>query len=111
MVAAAGRAHTQLDILLVEPNPGDTRLFTESFDEAKLANRVHVVTDGETALEFVHGRGDFVDAPCPDLILLEARLPRMSAEEVLSALRSADGCRDVPVAVLTSSDTGSQILE
>lgn len=57
-----------IDILLVEPNPGDIRLFTESFRDAKLANTIHAVSDGEAALDFVHQRGAYADEQRPDIV-------------------------------------------
>lgn len=100
-----------VDILLVEPNPGDTRLFEESFRDAKLANAVHAVTDGEDALEFVHQRGEYEDAPKPDLILLEPQLPGTSGHDVLSELESKEALSEIPVIVLTSSEAGADIVK
>ena len=57
-----------VDILLVEDSPGDVRLTQEALKEGKLANRLHVVSDGEEALAFLHRRGTFASAVRPDLI-------------------------------------------
>ena len=100
-----------IDILLVEPNPGDTRLFTENFRDAKLMNTVHAVTDGEEALDFLHQRNDYEDAPRPDLILLEPQLPGTSGTEVLSELNDEPALSDVPIIVLTSSESGEDIVK
>ena len=99
-----------VDILLVEPNPGDSRLFAETFADAKLLNTVHTVSDGEEALEFVHQRGAYADAPKPDIILLNPKLPGKSGMEVLSELNDESALREIPVAVLTSSATGEEIV-
>ncbi|WP_436343775.1 response regulator [Natronorubrum sp. FCH18a] len=100
-----------VDILLVEPNPGDTRLFTENFRDAKLLNTIHSVTDGESALEFVHQRGDYEDAPQPDIILLEPQLPGQSGMEVLAELNDEPALCEIPVVVLTSSEAGEEIVK
>ncbi|WP_254523683.1 response regulator [Natrinema caseinilyticum] len=100
-----------IDILLVEPNPGDTRLFTESFDEANLTNSIATVSDGDAALDFVHQRGDYEDATDPDLVLLEPQLPGKSGIEVLSELKNEPALRDLPVVILTSSDMGEEIVK
>lgn len=105
------RMGEQIEILLVEPNPGDTRLFTESFDEAKLANNLHTVTDGEDALDFVHQRGPYAEMPRPDLVLLELQLPGTSGKEILSELNDEPALRDVAVIVLTSSDVEEEIAK
>ena len=57
----------QVDILLVEDNPGDVRLTQEAFKNGQICNALHVVTDGAEALDFLHKRGDYEDAPTPDL--------------------------------------------
>lgn len=110
MTAEDERRDEPIEILLVEPNPGDTRLFTESFRDGKLANNLHTVPDGETALDFVHQRGAYSDEPRPDLVLLEPRLPGTSGMEVLAELRDEPALADVPVVVLTSSDVGEEIV-
>ncbi len=100
-----------IDILLVEPNPGDTRLFEENFRDAKFMNTIHSVPDGETALEFVTQRGEYADATRPDVILLEPQLPGKSGMEVLSELNNEPALSDIPVVVLTSSETGEEIVK
>lgn len=99
-----------IDVLLVEPSPGDTRLFTESFQEAKLTNRIHTATDGEAALDFLHQRGDHAEKPRPDLVLLEPKLPGTSGTEVLAELNDDPVLSKIPVVVLTSSDVGEEIV-
>ncbi|NUB92246.1 response regulator [Haloterrigena sp. SYSU A558-1] len=100
-----------IDILLVEPNPGDTRLFTENFRDAKLMNTVHAVSDGDAALDFLHQRGEYADASPPDIILLEPQLPGTSGMDVLAELDGEPILSDIPVAVLTSSEMGEAIVQ
>ncbi|MXV61759.1 response regulator [Natronorubrum sp. JWXQ-INN-674] len=100
-----------IDILLVEPNPGDTRLFEENFREAKLTNAIHAVTDGESALDFVYQRGEYEAAPQPDLILLEPQLPGTSGMDVLSELKNEPPLREIPVIILSSSEAGEDIVK
>lgn len=110
MTADDDRTDERVELLLIEPNSGDTRLFTESFREGKLANNLHTVPDGEMALDFVHQRGAYSDQPRPDLVLLEPRLPGKSGMDVLSELRNEPAISDVPVVVLTSSGIGEEIV-
>ena len=100
-----------IDILLVEPNPGDTRLFTENFRDAKLLNSIHAVADGEAALDYLRQRGEFADAPSPDLVLLEPQLPDKNGAEIIDALNADPELSDVPVIVLTSSAAGEHIVK
>ncbi|SEH14688.1 Response regulator receiver domain-containing protein [Natronorubrum sediminis] len=100
-----------VDILLVEPNPGDTRLFSENFKDAKLLNTIHSVSNGELALEFVHQRNEYENAPRPDIILLEPQLPGTSGMDVLAELKADHSLADIPVVILTSSDMGEAIVK
>lgn len=101
----------QIEILLVEPNSGDVRLFTENFKEAKIANTIHDVSDGDEALDFLHQRGEYKNTPRPDLILLEPQLPGKSGMDVLSELKNQPALNEIPIIVLTSSDAGERIVQ
>ena len=98
-----GQVGEVIDILLVEPSEGDARLFTEEFKNAKLANELHTVTDGETALDYLHRRDEYADAPAPDIILLEPNLPGKSGAETVSELQDDPVLQCIPVVALTSS--------
>ncbi|WP_254762208.1 response regulator [Natrinema marinum] len=98
-----------ITVLLVEPNPGDARLFSESFDDATIACDIRTVTDGEAALDFVHQRNDHADSPRPDMILLDFQLPGVTGADVLSELKSEPALRSIPVIVMTSSASEEDI--
>ena len=100
-----------VDILLVEDNPGDVRLTREAFAGAELDCELHVVGDGEAALDFLHRRGAHETAPRPDLVLLDLNLPRMSGLEVLEAIAEDPALRRLPVVVLTSSTAEEDVVE
>ncbi|TYL36095.1 response regulator [Natronococcus pandeyae] len=100
-----------IDILLVEPNPGDSRLFTENFSDAKLLNTIYTVSDAESALDFLHQRNRHSDKPRPDIVLLEPQLPRQNGMDVLSELKNEPALDDIPVIVLTSSEAGEDIMQ
>ena len=100
-----------VDILLVEDNPGDVRLTREAFGELDLDGRLHVVNDGEAALDFVHRRDEHADAPRPDLVLLDLNLPKVDGLEVLEEIKSDPELRRIPVVVLTGSKAEEDIVE
>ncbi|MFB6270823.1 MAG: response regulator [Halobacterium sp.] len=100
-----------VDILLVEDNPGDVRLTREAFAEASINNDLHVVTDGEAALDFLAQRGDYDDVPRPDLVLLDLNLPKVDGLEVLEHVKGTEGLRRIPVVVLTSSEAQEDVVE
>ena len=74
----------QQGILLVEDSPGDVRLTQEAFRDANKSIHLHVATDGVEAMAFLRQEGMHVDAPRPDLILLDLNLPKMDGREVLA---------------------------
>ncbi|GAA0678621.1 response regulator [Natronoarchaeum mannanilyticum] len=105
------RSAEPIDVLLVEDNPGDVRLTEEAFAEAKISNDLHVVRDGESALDFVYRRGDYESAPTPDLVLLDLNLPKIDGTEVLEEIKTDDALKRIPVIVLTSSSAEEDIVE
>ena len=99
-----------VEILLVEPSAGDTRLFTEKFRDARIMNDIHAVSDGESALDFVHQRGEYSSQPRPDIVLLDPQLPGKSGSDVLSELNGDPSLKEIPVVILTSSDAEEEIV-
>ena len=78
----------EVQILLVEDNPGDVRLTREALRGAKVANKLHVVGDGEEAIDFLRRRGVHADAPRPDIVLLDLNLPPLDGGEVLAEIKA-----------------------
>jgi len=97
-------------VLLVEDDPGDVLMTREAFGHYKLRNVLHVVTDGEQALQFLRRTGDYADAPRPGLILLDLNLPRRDGLEVLAELKADPVLKVIPVVILTTSQAHEDIL-
>ena len=94
------------DILLVEDNLDDVELTRLAFAEAGEPHRLHVVSDGAEAVDYLLARGRHADregAELPALVLLDLNLPRLDGREVLQAIRADDTTRCLPVVVLTTS--------
>jgi chemotaxis family two-component system response regulator Rcp1 len=91
-----------LEILLVEDNPADVRIASEALKLAGFEYRLHVVIDGEEALDFLLNHGTYARAPHPDLVLLDLKLPKLGGLAVLGAIRKMQGPRTT-VVVLTGS--------
>ncbi len=102
-------------VLLVEDNPDDEALTRRAFRRSKLANDIHVTRDGVEALEYLHGRPEGESTgwthPLPRLVLLDLKLPRVDGLEVLTAIRSTERTRLLPVVILTSSDEDRDLVE
>ena len=94
------------DILLVEDNPDDVELTRLAFAEAGEPHRLHVVSDGAEAVDYLLARGRHADregADLPALVLLDLNLPKLNGREVLQAIRAEPATRSLPVVVLTTS--------
>lgn len=96
-------------ILLVEDNEGDIRLTFEAFEESRIKTQISVVRNGKDALDFVFKKGAFVNAPRPDLILLDINLPILNGHEVLQAIKKDENFRKIPIIMLTTSFNQSDI--
>ena len=106
-MTSGGRA---IDVLLVEDDPGDVLITREVLEHNKTKNIVHVASDGQEGLDFLYKRGAHVDAPEPDLILLDLNLPKYDGRQLLEQIKSdADLCH-IPVVVLTTSSAEEDVL-
>src|SRR5436190_600730 len=111
-----GRAVTQfegerqIEVLLVEDDPGDVMMTREAFQDYKLRNELHVVSDGAEAMAFLRQEGEYAGRPRPDLVLLDLNLPRMDGRQVLEAIKSDPELASIPVVVLTTSENEDDVL-
>ena len=93
-----------LNILLVDDNPVDVRIVAEGLREALPDARLSVAKDGIEAISFLHQAGKYANAPRPDLILLDLRLPKKSGFEVLREIKQDPVLATIPVVIHSSSE-------
>ncbi|MEH6681640.1 MAG: response regulator [Sediminicola sp.] len=98
-----------IHILLVEDNEGDILLTTEALADSKILNTVGIARNGREALDYIFKRGDFVDAPTPNLVLLDINLPFKNGHEVLEIIKGHKEVRHLPVIMLTTSSSERDI--
>ena len=111
VIMASLRKTQPMEILLVEDNSGDIELIHEAFEDAKTLSHLHIVYDGEEALDFLYRRGEYFHSVRPDLILLDLNMPKKSGREVLAIIKQDSALQDIPVIVLTSSEAEPDVLE
>jgi CheY-like chemotaxis protein len=103
----SGLDQSFVEILLVEDNADDVELTLRAFKQARFANRVTVVTDGQAALDYLFRRGPHADqssAKLPQVILLDLSLPKVSGLEVLRQIKSDPQVSQSHVVILSASN-------
>lgn len=98
-------------ILVLEENPEQSLLIQTAFQQDGFPCQVEVIDNGETAIDFLHRRGTYSDAPRPDLILLDLNLPEKSGQEILTELKSDPQFRKIPIVILTFSEQQEDIFQ
>ena len=99
-----------IEILLIEDSPSDANLTMQSLQQAKITNRLHWVEEGEAAMDFLYQRGEYINAPRPDLIVLDLNLPGMDGREILAEVKADPDLRRIPVVVLTTSSNEEDVF-
>jgi chemotaxis family two-component system response regulator Rcp1 len=103
------RAHP-VQILLVEDNATDVLIAREALKEANVPNRLYVVDNGESAVDFLQKTGLYTNVPTPNLVLLDLNIPRKSGREVLTEIKADETLRHIPIIILTTSQNEDDIL-
>lgn len=92
----------KLLILVLEGNPDHTRLIEDALNHDTVERQIVALADGIQAMDFLHRRGEYVDAPRPDLILLNLNLPGKDGREILAEIKADVQLRRIPIVVLTT---------
>jgi len=100
-----------MNILVVEDNRPEQIIMQEAFKEAQAIHELHLVKDGIEAIEFMQRKGDFQDAPVPDLIILDLNMPRKNGLEVLSEIKADYKLKHIPVLVFSNSEYAHDICK
>ena len=99
-----------VDILLVEDNPADARLVEEAFKEGEPFITLHTVGDGPSAQRFLRREEPHTDAPRPDLVILDLRLPGKDGMHLLAEIKRTPSLMRIPVVVFSDSRMEEDIL-
>jgi DNA-binding response OmpR family regulator len=106
-----GNKGNPIEILLVEDDPAHVRLIQEALKEGRVTNVMSVATDGVEAMAFLRREGKYAEAPRPDLILLDLKLPKKDGREVLVEVKEDKDLTRIPVVILTTSKSEQDIIQ
>ena len=99
-----------MTLLMAEDDPEDQLLVREAFREARLANRLDVVADGEELMDYLYRRGRYPDVSRPDILLLDLNMPRKDGREAIAEIKQDPQLRRLPIIVLTTSGAEEDIV-
>lgn len=100
-------------IIIADDDPEDRMLAEDALEEARLANDIRFVEDGEELMDYLKRRGKYAEpgaAPRPGMILLDLNMPRKDGREALAEIKEDEELRTIPVIILTTSDADEDIL-
>ncbi len=103
-----------ITILIADDDPEDRMLAQEALEEARLANDVRYVQDGQELLDYLKHQGQYADpkdAPRPGMILLDLNMPRKDGREALEEIKADPELKSIPVVILTTSEADEDILK
>ena len=92
-----------VEVLLVEDDPGDVELIREGLNGAKIYINLHVIDDGIKAMKYLRREEPYRAASKPDLIILDLNLPKKDGKDVLHEVKNDEQLKSIPVVVLTTS--------
>lgn len=93
----------RLRVLLAEDNPGDVMLVRDALQQQLMEFELLVVDNGDKIRSFLNNPA--TNHPRPDVLLLDLNLPRVDGPDMFRLLRAHPCCTDVPLIVITSSDS------
>ena len=106
------KRRTVLTILMADDDEDDCLLAQEALVESRLANNLHIVSDGEQLMDYLYHRGKYSDidlSPRPGLILLDLNMPKKDGREALKQIKADANLRQIPIVILTTSKADEDI--
>lgn len=92
-----------IQILVAEDEETDAFFVQKAFEQADFENEVHLVKNGEEALDFLYKRNGHEDAPIPHIIFLDINMPLKGGHDALIEIKNSEKFRHIPVIMLSSS--------
>lgn len=106
--------YKRVTILMADDDPDDRMLTEDALKEARLANEIRFVENGEELLQYLRHQGKFANltlSPRPGIILLDLNMPKMDGREALQVIKNDPELRRIPVIIMTTSKADQDILK
>jgi CheY-like chemotaxis protein len=106
--------YKSVTILMADDDPDDRMLTEDALKEARLANEIRFVENGEELIHYLRRQGKFADKalhPRPGIILLDLNMPKMDGREALQIIKNDPELRRIPVIIMTTSKADQDILK
>lgn len=109
MVIGKRGKNRPIEILLIEDNSGENNFTTEVFMKTAVPNKIHVVTNGVDAMNFLKQEGGFQESVRPNIIFLDLNIPKKDGREILKEIKADPELKYIPIIVLTTSESEQDI--
>lgn len=100
-----------IEILLADDNPHDINFIEQALQQGGLLHNLHIVNNGQDALDFLSQIPPYDNVPRPDLIILDLHMPVLNGLEVLEKIKTNQNLLSIPTVILTSSDAEQDISD
>jgi CheY-like chemotaxis protein len=101
-------------ILMADDDEEDCELTRDALQDARLANEMKFVHDGQELIDYLRREGAYADpsadARRPGIILLDLNMPKKDGREALSEIKADESLRRIPIVVLTTSKDEEDVL-
>ncbi len=113
-MSSSERSRRAVTILMADDDEEDCELTRDALQDARLANEMRFVYDGQELLDYLRRQGRYadpsVDAPRPGIILLDLNMPKKDGREALAEIKADESLRRIPIVVLTTSKDEEDVL-
>jgi CheY-like chemotaxis protein len=98
-------------ILLVEDDPGHSRLIEKNLRRANIKNEIAFATNGQEALDYLFCEGAYAnnEHTAHLLVMLDLSMPVLDGYQVLERMKNDERSKRIPVVVLTTTDDPREV--
>lgn len=100
-----------IDVLLVEDDPDQVKLFQVMAKKCSVPTRIHVAGTGFEAMQFLWGTEETGASTRPRLVVLDLNLPELDGRELLTEMKAHPGIATIPVVVVSSSEEKKDVMQ